>query len=585
MKERFIRDLQSCSKQTSRPWSRYVWPHNPDQQYDNVHSSRPRPRASSSMATPSKQNTELLRLEAKLSERESNISHLLKPCKDRINCYEIRNALIKSENDNSSLRPEVNRSKKQLHGLAGLHAKVTELETEHDQITKSLSLLDNVHAKKTLADRASQVAELVTLVQQASVREDLLYVLETNDMQMHPRKADSIVSYMEKRAHPVVTIITSDNHTDSTKTGIFAEAKRYHYVFGVCYNHSPIKEVSSLSQGSLVLWKKFDEGCNDFHGEKLAQESITKFVITNSVSLFDELTPANFALYSELGLPLAYTFIEANNPKREQLVKSFEPVAKDHKGHVNFVWIDATKFGDYTKSLNLPGSDWPEFVIQDLSNQDKFPLEPKKDVNKHNVAEFIKLMSAHTFEDVVYANNNHQDVFLEFYGPWCGHCKLLKPIWYNLSRSSSDKVLIAKSDATENDIPSTAGIQVQGYPTLKFKPAGSREFIDYDDEEELDAMIAFVEKTSVNKVKAVKVELPEPVEGGEGGDQVVFDFEESEPVPEDEDKDAEHDEFFLPSPLLSMIFFFSLHLFLTACQILLDYSSPKDSFSLLLCLV
>ncbi|KAH9463681.1 hypothetical protein MJO29_004690 [Puccinia striiformis f. sp. tritici] len=146
MKERFIRDLQSCSKQTSRPWSRYVWPHNPDQQYDNVHSSRPRPRASSSMATPSKQNTELLRLEAKLSERESNISHLLKPCKDRINCYEIRNALIKSENDNSSLRPEVNRSKKQLHGLAGLHAKVTELETEHDQSkkrrVKSISTLE-----------------------------------------------------------------------------------------------------------------------------------------------------------------------------------------------------------------------------------------------------------------------------------------------------------------------------------------------------------------------------------------------------------------------------------------------------------
>ncbi|KAI9622471.1 hypothetical protein H4Q26_015152 [Puccinia striiformis f. sp. tritici PST-130] len=382
-----------------------------------------------------------------------------------------------------------------------------------------------------------------------------------------PRKADGIVSYMEKRAHPVVTIVTSDNHTDFTKSG---------NVVVIAYlDHSDKDGLDAFTSfaeanGSIVLWKKFDEGRNDFHGEKLTQESIAKFVNTNSVPLFDELTPANFALYSEIGLPLAYTFIEANNPKREELIKSLEPVAKDHKGHVNFVWIDATKFGDYAKSLNLPGSDWPEFVIQDLSNQDKFPLEPKKEVNKHNIAEFIKLfragkvtksvksqpiptkqddgsyvLVANAFEDVVYANNNHQDVFLEFYAPWCGHCKLLKPIWDNLARSfkdSKDKVLIAKFDATENDIPSTAGIQVQGYPTLKFKPAGSREFIDYDDERELDAMIAFVEKNSVNKVKAVKVELPEPVEGGEGGDQVVFDSEESEPVPEDEDKDAEHDE-------------------------------------------
>ncbi|POV98379.1 hypothetical protein PSHT_14058 [Puccinia striiformis] len=351
-----------------------------------------------------------------------------------------------------------------------------------------------------------------------------------------PRKADGIVSYMEKRAHPVVTIVTSDNHTDFTKSG------------------------------NVVVIAYLD------HSDKDGLDAFTSFAEAKRDDYVLDSLPPTLLYYSEIGLPLAYTFIEANNPKREELIKSLEPVAKDHKGHVNFVWIDATKFGDYAKSLNLPGSDWPEFVIQDLSNQDKFPLEPKKEVNKHNIAEFIKLfragkvtksvksqpiptkqddgsyvLVANAFEDVVYANNNHQDVFLEFYAPWCGHCKLLKPIWDNLARSfkdSKDKVLIAKFDATENDIPSTAGIQVQGYPTLKFKPAGSREFIDYDDERELDAMIAFVEKNSVNKVKAVKVELPEPVEGGEGGDQVVFDSEESEPVPEDEDKDAEHDELY-----------------------------------------
>lgn len=407
-----------------------------------------------------------------------------------------------------------------------------------------------------------------------------------------PRKADGIISYMKKRSHPVISIVTSANHTEFTQSDKvvvvayldpsdhesvdvftrFAESKRDDYVFGVTYDHSSISDVSSLPQGSLVLWKKFDDGRADFHGVKFTDDNVSKFVSTHSVPLFDELTPNNFALYNEAALPLAYTFIEVNNPNRESLVKSLEPLAKEHRGHVNFVWIDATKFGDYAKSLNLPGDNWPEFVIQNFTSQERFPLEAKKEVNHRNVAEFVKqflagklrpsvrsqpipakqgpgsyVLVADAFDDVVYARNNQMDVFLEFYAPWCGHCKNLKPIWDDLAASfntSSNQVLIAKFDATENDIPASSGISVQGYPTLKFKPAGSKEFIDYDEERTLDAMIDFIEKNSVNKVKAIKVELPREVEGGaDGSEQVVLDSDDSDSIPEDdEDKDAEHDE-------------------------------------------
>jgi protein disulfide-isomerase A1 len=55
--------------------------------------------------------------------------------------------------------------------------------------------------------------------------------------------------------------------------------------------------------------------------------------------LLDEISPENFASYAEAGVPLAYIFVEATDPKREALVKSIEPVARKHKGKVNFVCV------------------------------------------------------------------------------------------------------------------------------------------------------------------------------------------------------------------------------------------------------
>ena len=57
----------------------------------------------------------------------------------------------------------------------------------------------------------------------------------------------------------------------------------------------------------------------------------------------DEISPDNFATYAEAGIPLAYVFVPSTDPKRAEIVKALEPVAREHKGKVNFVWIDAVK--------------------------------------------------------------------------------------------------------------------------------------------------------------------------------------------------------------------------------------------------
>jgi protein disulfide-isomerase A1 len=77
----------------------------------------------------------------------------------------------------------------------------------------------------------------------------------------------------------------------------------------------------------------------------------------------------------------------------------------------------------------------------------------------------------------------------------------------------------AQMDATLNDIPPSAPFKVQGFPTLKFKPAGSLEFIDYNGDRSLESLIEFVE---INKRSA--------------------DVEDEDEVEEEEDDVIEHDE-------------------------------------------
>ena len=64
-------------------------------------------------------------------------------------------------------------------------------------------------------------------------------------------------------------------------------------------------------------------------------------------------------------------------------------------------------------------------------------------------------------------------------------------------------------EATENDLPPTVPFRISGFPTLKFKPAGSRNFLDYDGDRSLESLIAFVEenaKTSLEKPKDTLVQ-------------------------------------------------------------------------------
>ena len=78
--------------------------------------------------------------------------------------------------------------------------------------------------------------------------------------------------------------------------------------------------------------------------------------------------------------------------------------------------------------------------------------------------------------------------------PWCGHCKKLAPIWEELAEklASSPSVVIAKMDGTENDLPSDAEFDVQGFPTLVLVKATTNEVVHYNGDRTLEDLLTFL---------------------------------------------------------------------------------------------
>lgn len=82
------------------------------------------------------------------------------------------------------------------------------------------------------------------------------------------------------------------------------------------------------------------------------------------------------------------------------------------------------------------------------------------------------------FDSVV---NGDSDVLVEFYAPWCGHCKKLTPIYEQVGATfKNDKnCVVAKVDADDQkELGGRFGIS--GFPTIKFFPKGDTSAVDYN---------------------------------------------------------------------------------------------------------
>jgi len=109
-------------------------------------------------------------------------------------------------------------------------------------------------------------------------------------------------------------------------------------------------------------------------------------------------------------------------------------------------------------------------------------------------ASAVVTLTSSNFDSIV---GHNQDVLVEFYAPWCGHCKRLTPDYEKaaLSIEGEDAVVLAKVDADEQKELGTR-FGVTGYPTLKWFPKNTKEGEAYSGGRTPKEFVEFVNEKS-----------------------------------------------------------------------------------------
>ncbi|KAI1310345.1 protein disulfide-isomerase [Xylaria venustula] len=368
------------------------------------------------------------------------------------------------------------------------------------------------------------------------------------------RKAAAITSYMIKQSLPAVSKLDSETledfktadkvvlvayvgDSDKASNDVYndvAEKLRDNYLFGAV-SDSALAEAEGVTPPAVVLYKEFDEGKAVF-SEKFDGDAIVSFAKTASTPLVGEVGPETYSDYMSAGIPLAYIFAETPE-ERKELGEALKPIAEKYRGKINFATIDAKSFGAHAGNLNLPTDKFPSFAIQETVKNQKFPFDIEKDITAETIGSFVEDFSAgkiepslksepipetqdspvtvvvgKSYEDIVL--DDTKDVLIEFYAPWCGHCKALAPKYEELAAlyangEYKDKVVIAKVDATANDVPD----EIRGFPTIKLYPAGSKsEPVTYSGSRTVEDLIKFVKENGKYKAEVEeKAEEETPV--------------------------------------------------------------------------
>ncbi|GMS89584.1 hypothetical protein PENTCL1PPCAC_11759 [Pristionchus entomophagus] len=371
-----------------------------------------------------------------------------------------------------------------------------------------------------------------------------------------PREADGMVKYMVDQSAPAakklnglkevdrwmdkndVTIIGFFATEDGPSFEAYADAaemlREEFKTMGWTSDPAAFKKYDAKPNDVIVFYpalfqSKFEPKSRTYNKVGATPEDLIAFFRDHSAPLVGKMTKANAAnRYSKRPLVVVYynadfslQYREGSEFWRQKVLAVANKYAKDK---YKFAVADEDEFAKELQELGLGDSGLEHNVVVFGADNKKYPMNPEEFEEEldENLEAFMKKISSGQAKPYVksaplpkddkgplrslvasnfakVALDESKDALIEFYAPWCGHCKSFEPKYKQLAAALAKEepyLVLAKFDATANDAPE--GFDVEGFPTIYFAPSGQKDKpIKYSGNRDLDDLKKFMKKHAV----------------------------------------------------------------------------------------
>jgi len=215
---------------------------------------------------------------------------------------------------------------------------------------------------------------------------------------------------------------------------------------------------------------------------------LASFLFEKTFPVIQEVDGANFKNYVTRGKKLLLAWIKTKGENSQAEIGLFTKIAPNYP-QFSFGYISHENFGPNMERMGGSGKVVPAITLLSFTENKPIAFEKEGEWNEASIKEWIEgvisgkykyqlksepipenngpvtVIVGKNFDEIVHDKN--KDVLVEFYAPWCGHCKSLAPEFDILGEAfkNVDDVVIGKIDLTANDVE-TSHYEVKGFPTI-----------------------------------------------------------------------------------------------------------------------